>query len=306
MSPFTIPAYGNSFLRGINQKSLLFQIKKAIRKLGFKRPVNYSFLPSAALLVGKLDEELIIYHCVDEYAAFSDIELKPILEMEEVLLKKSDVVIVSADALYNSKIKHNQNTHLVRHGVDFRHFRKALDAETKIPAEIADLPRPVIGFFGLITDWVDVELMAKTAEHFSNGSLVVVGKTTTDVSRLEKLPNVHLLGRKPYSELSNYCKGFDVALNPYTVNELTISANPLKVREYLAAGLEVISTDIPEVAILDFCRIGKTHEDFIRQREEALKNPKSRVEISNSVKLESWEARVDELREIIANGENKE
>lgn len=300
MSPFTIPAYGNSFLRGINQRSLLFQIRKAMRQLGFKRPVNYSFLPSAALLAGKLDEDLIIYHCVDEYAAFSDIESKPILEMEESLLKKSDVVIVSADALYNSKIKHNQNTHLVRHGVDFTHFRKALDAETKIPAEIADLPHPVIGFFGLIADWVDVELMAKTARHFSNGSLVVVGKSTTDVSELEKLSNVYLLGRKPYSELPAYCKNFDVALNPFIVNELTISANPLKVREYLAAGLEVVSTDIPEVAILDFCRIGKSHEDFIRQVEAALKNPPPKTEISDSVKSESWEARVDELREIIA------
>jgi glycosyltransferase involved in cell wall biosynthesis len=304
MSPFTIPAYGHSFLRFVNQQSLLFQVRKAMRKLGFKRPVNYSFLPSAALLAGKLDEELIIYHCVDEYAAFSDIESQPILDMEETLLKKSDVVIVSADALYHSKIKHNVNTHLVRHGVDYAHFRKALDADTKIPEEIANLPHPVIGFFGLIADWVDVELMAKTAGHFSQGSLVVVGKTTTDVSELEKLPNVHLLGRKPYADLPNYCKGFDVALNPFIINELTISANPLKVREYLAAGLEVVSTDIPEVRILDFCRIGETHEGFIRQIEEALENPKSKIEISDSVKLESWEARVDELREIIAGSEN--
>lgn len=306
MSPFTIPAYGNGFLRFANQQSLLFQVRKAMRKLGFKRPVNYSFLPSAALLAGKLDEELIIYHCVDEYAAFSDIESKPILDLEETLLKKSDVVVVSAEALYQSKIKHNANTHLVRHGVDYAHFRKALDADTKIPVEIAELPHPVIGFFGLIADWVDIELMAKTARHFSQGSLVVVGKTTTDVSSLEKLPNVHLLGRKPYSDLPNYCKGFDVALNPFIVNELTISANPLKVREYLAAGLEVVSTDIPEVRILDYCRIGETHEDFIRQIKEALENPKSKQEISDSVKLESWEARVDELREIIANNKNQE
>lgn len=306
MSPFTIPAYGNGLLRRVNQQSLLFQVRKAMRKLGFKRPVNYSFLPSAALLAGKLDEDLIIYHCVDEYAAFSDIESQPILDMEQTLLKKSDVVVVSAAALYQSKIKHNANTHLVRHGVDYAHFRKALDADTKIPVEIADLPHPVIGFFGLIADWVDVELMAKTAKHFSGGSLVVVGKSTTDVSSLEQLPNVHLLGRKPYSDLPNYCKGFDVALNPFIVNELTISANPLKVREYLAAGLEVVSTDIPEVRILDYCRIGETHEDFIRQIEEVLKNPKPKAEISDSVKLESWEARVDELREIIAKSENKE
>jgi glycosyltransferase involved in cell wall biosynthesis len=303
MSPFTIPAYGNKVLRFINQQSLLFQVRKAMRKLGFKHSVNYSFLPSAALLAGKLDEDMIIYHCVDEYAAFSDIESKPILDLEEALLKKSDVVIVSADALYESKIKHNANTHLVRHGVDFTHFRKALDSDTKIPEEIVDLPHPVIGFFGLIADWVDIELMAKVARHFSHGSMVVVGKTTTDVSSLKKLPNVHLLGRKPYADLPRYCKGFDVALNPFVINELTISANPLKVREYLAAGLEVVSTDIPEVRRLDNCRIGETHEDYIRQIEEVLNNSKPRTQISDSVKSESWETRVDEVREILRGKE---
>jgi glycosyltransferase involved in cell wall biosynthesis len=145
--------------------------------------------------------------------------------------------------------------------------------------------------------------MAKAARHFSHGSLVVIGKTTTNVSILEKLPNVHLLGRKSYTDLPNYCKGFDVALNPFIINELTNSANPLKVREYLAAGLEVVSTDIPEVRILNYCRIGKTHDDFIRKIEEVLINPRPKIEISDSVRNESWEARVDELREIIKENE---
>ena len=129
----------------------------------------------------------------------------------------------------------------MRHGVDFEHFRKALDAETN-SRTIAHLPRPIIGFFGLIADWVDVDLMAHVAEHFSTGSFVVLGKATTDVSALSEMPNVHLLGRKPYADLPAYCKGFDVAMNPFRINDLTLNANPLKVREYLAAGLPVVST----------------------------------------------------------------
>ena len=101
-------------------------------------------------------------------------------------MRRSDLVIVSADRLYQSKAPFNPRTALVRHGVDYAHFRRALDAETVVPEEIAGLPRPVIGFFGLIADWVDVELMASVAERFSTGSLVALGKATTDVSSLER------------------------------------------------------------------------------------------------------------------------
>jgi len=152
-------------------------------------------------------------------------------------------------------------------------------------------------------------LIKKTAEHFKNGSLVLIGKIAVDAERkvkiLDNVPNIHFLGRKPYAELPSFCKGFDVALNPFAINDLTLAANPLKVREYLAAGLEVVSTAIPEVRILDYCRIGETHEDFISQIEQVLKNPKPKIEISESIKFESWEARVDELREIILTTETR-
>lgn len=306
MSPLTIPAYGQPLLRAINQRVLRFQIRRAMRKLGFKNPFNYVFLPSAAVLAGKLGEDFILYHCVDEYGAFSDISSETIARLEEELLKKSDLVIASAELLYQSKVKHNPRTVIVRHGVDYTHFSKALDENTKIPEEIANLPHPVIGFFGLVEDWVDVRLMAKVAEHFSHGSLVVLGKVKTDVSALEKLPNVHLLGRKPYQELPKYCKGFDVALNPFVINELTLNANPLKVREYLAAGLPVVSTAIPEVEILGQCRIGRDDEGFIREIEEALKENTTRAERSEAIKSESWDARVDEIREHIASLQSAE
>ncbi len=182
-----------------------------------------------------------------------------------------------------------------------------MDGATKIPAEIVNLPKPVIGFHGLLADWVDFELIKKTAEHFADGSVVLIGKITVDAERkikiLDGVKNIHFLGRKPYAELPAYCKGFDVALNPFEISELTLAANPLKVREYLAAGLEVVSTDIPEVRILDFCRIGETHDDFIRQIKESLKNPPPKEAVSDSIKAESWEARIDELREIIGKSQ---
>ena len=147
-------------------------------------------------------------------------------------------------------------------------------------------------------------MIKKTAEHFRDGSVVLIGKIAVDAERkikiLDGVSNIHFLGRKPYADLPAYCKGFDVALNPFAINDLTLAANPLKVREYLAAGLTVVSTDIPEVRILDDCLIGATPEEFINQIQSALENPKLRREISDRVRAESWEARVDELRNILA------
>lgn len=305
LNPLAIPSYGTEAVRKFNQKFLLRQVKKAMRKLNFEKPINMVFNPAAGLLAGKLNEEKLIYYCVDEYTAFTG-AASGLREIEEDLFRKSDLVVVSAEKLFESKKRFNENTHLIRHGTDWRHFRKALDNETEIPAEIKDLPKPVIGFHGLLADWVDFELIKKTAEHFKNGSVALIGKIAVDAERkiktLNGISNVHFLGRKPYQELPNYCKGFDVALNPFAINELTLAANPLKVREYLAAGLQVVSTDIPEVRILEHCLIGETDADFIEKIEYALANPKSMEEISDSIRQESWDAKVDELREIIQKG----
>jgi glycosyltransferase involved in cell wall biosynthesis len=158
------------------------------------------------------------------------------------------------------------------------------------------LPRPIIGYFGLISrDWVDVALMEQVARRFPSGSIVMLGKVAMDVSALARLPNVHLLGRKPYESLPAYCKGFDVAVIPFPINAATLNANPLKAREYLAAGLPVVSTAIPEVEVLGLCRIGSDVESFVRQLRTALKQPGPRRVQSDAVRDQSWAARLVEI-----------
>jgi glycosyltransferase involved in cell wall biosynthesis len=302
LNPLAIPAYGTEAVRTFNQRFLISQVKKAMRKLKFEKPVNMVFNPAAGLLAGKLGEDQLIYYCVDDYTEFTGAS-RGLKEIEQELFKKSDLVIVSAEKLFADKKKYNENTFIIRHGTDWRHFRTALDLQTPIPEEIKRLPKPIIGFHGLLADWVDFELIKKTGEHFNKGSVVLVGKIAVDAEQkvkiLKNVKNVHFLGRKPYEQLPAYCKGFDVSLNPFAINELTLAANPLKVREYLAAGLKVVSTDIPEVRILNHCLIGEDHQDFIGKVGEALENPGKREEISDSIKAESWEARIEELREIM-------
>jgi glycosyltransferase involved in cell wall biosynthesis len=300
-NPLAIPAYGRPAIRALNRRLLQLQVRRAMRQLGFRRPINWVFNPAAAVIAGAIGEETLIYHCVDEYMEFPGVSMRSLGELERKLLERADLVIVSADRLYQSKAPFNPHTVLVRHGVDHGHFRRALDPETQIPATIARLPRPIIGFFGLVADWVDVELMAEVARRFAHGSLVILGRATTDISALESLPNVHLLGRKPYAELPEYAKGFDVALMPFRVNELTLNANPLKVREYLAAGLPVVSTPIPEVDVLGLCRIAASPDEFIMHIEEALAEPGPSPARSEAIRHESWGARLDEIRGHLAS-----
>ncbi len=302
LNPLAVPAYGRPAVRSFNQRFLRRQVLKAMRKLGFEWPINMIFNPVAGLLARKLGEEKTIYYCVDEYTAFTGVS-GGLKQIEDDLFRTADLVVVSAEKLLRSKKPLNPNTHLIRHGTDWEHFRRALEPEMSIPSEIAGLPHPIIGFHGLLADWVDYELIKKTAERFSDGSVVLIGKIAVDAEEkvriLNGIPNVHFLGRKPYAELPAYCKGFDVAINPFVINELTLAANPLKVREYLAAGLMVVSTDIPEVRVLENCLVAGSHDEFNDMIEEALREKRSRIEISDSVRHESWEARVEELRGLL-------
>ncbi len=296
LNPLAAPFYGDVG-RALNRRLLRAQVLRAMRRLGFRRPITWAFLPGAAVVAGSLGEEWLIYYCVDEFSAFSGVSSRAMADLEADLLARSDLVVVTADRLYRSKASANPRTRLVRHGVDFDHFRRALDPATEIPAEIAHLPRPILGYFGLIAeDWIDLDLLAHLARRFPEASLVMLGKSTMDLSPLQALPNVHLLGRKPYQALPAYCRGFDVGLVPFPVSELTLNANPLKAREYIAAGLPVVSTAIPEVAVLPHCRIAADAEAFVLAVEAALADPATREQRSESMRSESWAARLDEVR----------
>jgi len=300
LNPIAIPAFGPQ-AQVVNRELLKLQIKLAMRRLGFKRPINWTFNPAAGILAGELGEEQLFYYCVDEYTVFDGVATDSMADIERRLLRRADLVICSATRLYDRKKLDNPRTVLVRHGVNYAHFRKATLPETVVPDEVKDLPRPVIGYFGLMgKDWIDIDLMVHVAQHFSSGSMVLLGKVTTDVSRLSALPNVHLLGRKEFSELPAYSKGFDVAILPFPISEVTLHANPLKVREYLAAGLPVVSTPIPEVEVLGLCRIAGEKEQFAREIEAALAEKGDRAARSERMKDQTWAGRVDEIRRHVA------
>jgi glycosyltransferase involved in cell wall biosynthesis len=265
-TPIVIPFHGSRVARWINRRFYRWSIRRAAAKLHFRKPITWTYAPSCAEVAGSLGERLIVYHCVDDFSKFTGAKKAGIAALERQLLDKSDLVVVSSNALLDSKRRSHPDTVFVPHGVDYDHFRKACSAETPVPEECRALRTPVIGFFGLVADWVDLSVFRYLASERPEWSLVLVGEIQTDVTSLRELPNIHLLGRRNYQALPAYSKAFSVAILPFVVSELTLAANPLKMREYLAAGLPVVATPLPEVKKLrHLLRLADTPQEFFRQ-----------------------------------------
>jgi glycosyltransferase involved in cell wall biosynthesis len=301
LQPVGLPFHASTIARWINRRVLRWSLRRACRRLGFRNPITWTFDPASAYIAGSLGEKTLVYHCVDEFSEFTGTDKEALLALERRLIERSDCVIVSSDRLFETKRKLHPNTHVVTHGVDVAHFRRACDPATAVPQEIRNLKKPVIGFFGLVADWVDLGLIRSIAQSRPNWNVVLIGKATTDLASIRDIPNIHILGPKPYASLPAYTKGFDVAILPFAINELTLAANPLKLREYLAAGLPVVATAIPEAEKLGHVlRIARNNAEFLAQIESILSSGKTgpQLAISNQMDSESWDHKVEELSRI--------
>lgn len=301
-SPIAIPFFGSAAARWVNRKALQWSLRRVCRKLSFRNPITWTFVPASAEVAGGLGEQTLVYHCVDEFSEFTGTDRTAILDLERRLMEKSNCVIVSSEPLFAKKRAHNKNTFLVTHGVDVAHFRRACDPKTEVPADIRAIPGTIIGFYGLIEDWVDLPLVAFLAKSRPDWHFVLIGKVATDLKPVENLNNVHILGRKPYAMLPAYAKAFDIAILPFMINELTLAANPLKLREYLAAGLPVVSAAIPEAERLSHVlRIARGPLEFLNQIQTIVGSGATGPQLSISLQMdsESWDAKVEQLSHIL-------
>jgi glycosyltransferase involved in cell wall biosynthesis len=297
-TPIVVPLPHSRLATALNRLILRLTLRALRRKLGMKQFQLWTFLPNAVDYVGKLGESLVVYYCVDEWSKFDYLDGARTADAERRLLGKADVVFAAAQSLVNDRLPHNPETHLARHGVDHALFAGALDEATPVPADLAALSSPVLGFYGTLQNWVDFELIAYLARRHPEWSIALIGEPRVDLTSLSGLSNVHLLGRKQHSELPAYCKGFSVGIIPYVLNERILHVNPLKLREYLSAGLPVVSVDLPEVTpYRGLCHVAKSYEEFERGVEAALgsDSPAQRRQRSEQMKPETWRERVSEL-----------
>jgi glycosyltransferase involved in cell wall biosynthesis len=305
-TPLVLPFPHSRLARSANAEILRATIWGLRKRLGIQDFELWTFLPNVGDYVGTLGEKLCVYYCIDEWSQFSYIDEAAMVRTEERLVDKADVVFASAASLADSKRARNPRTFLAPHGVDHALFATALDPATVVPEDVAALPHPVIGFYGTLQDWVDYQLIAWLAERHKDWSFALIGQVLADVGPLfkggAKQPNVHLFGRKPHAALPAACKGFDVGIIPYLLGERMKTVNPLKLREYLSAGLPVVSTAVPEVLrYAELCHVARDREEFERGIIRALGegSPEARRRRSASMAGETWAARVAQVRRTV-------
>ncbi len=304
MTPFVIPGATNPMAQWAHQRLLIAQIRRAIRAVrgSTAKPVQvWTFAPDVPFLTGAFDEECFVYYCTDDYRRFDNFNAAHIARAEDELLQRADLVITTSQELFESQRRHRPDAVLVRHGVDFEHFAGAWRSPPQRPNDLAEIPRPRFGFFGLIHHWVDVELITRIARLRPSYSFVLIGDCKVDVSSLRSLGNVHLLGRRSYAQLPAYCAAFDAAMLLFRDNAMTRSVNPVKMYEYLAAGLPVVSLPLPEAQRFgDAIRIVDTPEQFAGACDQLLAaGPPDRQAISRLVEKETWLSKTEQISDMI-------
>ena len=235
--------------------------------------VVWFYTPMALGFTHDLDAAAVVYDCMDELSAFAG--APPELQhFERELFKKSDVVFTGGQTLYEAKRSSHANVHAFPSSVDVAHFARARRIKS-VPADQAAIPSPRIGFFGVIDERMDYDLLRGVAAARPDWNLVLLGPTAkVDPAALPRAANIHYLGPKSYAELPNYIAGWDVAMLPFARNDATRYISPTKTPEYLAAGKPVVSTSIRDVVRpygqQGLARIADTVADFEAAVEAAL------------------------------------
>jgi glycosyltransferase involved in cell wall biosynthesis len=253
--------------------------------------------------LGHLDESMVVYDCMDELAQFRGASPE-LVKREQDLLKQADLIFCGGRRLHLAKSAYNRDCHFFGCGVDVEHFGQAMDRETVVPEDLRHLPRPIYGYYGVVDERLDYELLHQLARS-TTGSVVVIGPTAK--VRPEELPQhrrLHWLGRREYSQLPLYAKGFDVCLMPFALNEATEFINPTKALEYLAAGRPVVSTAIADVVSLfnDVVKVAPSREAFIALCSSQAENVSRHAQRAGLRRAEAstWDRLVGEIEGHIA------
>ena len=236
-----------------------------------------------------------IYDCMDHHEGFGGMP-QDLVDLEHVIMQQSDAVTVTSEWLHDWAKDRGIATSIVRNGCDFAHFA-VRPAHVYQPVD----SRRVIGYFGAIADWFDVDLVEKIALAFPDCEVLLVGADTVKAEKtLGKLPNVRMLGERPYTELPFYLHGFDVCLLPFQRIPLTLATNPVKVYEYLCAGKEVVCTDLPEINQFgNLVHKAADHDAFISAIRTSLERPggaDAQAARQQFAQEQTWQHRAQELQ----------
>ena len=304
-SPPMIPRF-SPLVRRLNRKMLLRSYNRLSVRYHIRDPILVAVYPSAVDLVTALDVHPKIYYCLDDWPELPGFNPDHWRTMENLLLDDVDGLVVTSRHLGRKKGRTFPSLHLP-HGVDFQHFGQNANGLAAVP-QLDEIKRPIVGFFGVIGKWVDIELIATLSKTLPDVSFVVIGGADVDTTAIMDRPNVYCLGPIPYAELPRYARYFNVGLIPFVTNELTRAVNPLKLMEYYALGLPVLATRLPELEeVAGPVYLASTQAEFCAQLKKILASgPHSRSsEAIEVARQNTWDQRVEDLSMFVEDLEQK-
>ena len=318
LTPPPLLPFGNMRpgLNRANQAILARYIRWAMKRLEFAEDaILWAYLPTAVALLDRFAERkrrdgpqrpgwpgLVVYHCVDEHSAFPGFVSPDVVAgYDNELTRRADLVITTSENLRRSRETLNPHTYTVVNAADVELFNRALDPAVPVPADLAAIPIPRLAVVGLHDSRLDVAALEELAKADPAWQIVLIGPVKAgqvDEGLLRGYPNIHLLGEKPRAELPGYLKGVSVALIPYKTNALTQNIFPLKLFEYLAAGVPVVVGGLPELGKFQgVISVAESPRDYPRlvQEEMSRDGQTARAERIALAGENTWEHRVEEI-----------
>jgi glycosyltransferase involved in cell wall biosynthesis len=305
INPFCLPFGRLAAVRAMNAGAVAHAIRSAAARLAYRSPVLITTLPTAAEMVGACGERVSIYYCVDDFTRWPGMDGRLLCDLEAKLLAKVDLVVAASTKLQQTRSNGRRPTRLLTHGVDVEHFASV----GRVPPAlaVADIRGPVVGYFGLVDERCDLGLIAELARRLGDVTFLLIGPWRVRPDPVSALENVRIVGGVPYDELPAYLAPVSVLLLPYLRDELAESLNPLKLKEYLATGLPVVATDLPEVRALSrFVTIVNEPGECAEAIRRALSGSRPAApELKEFLAGESWDAKAEQFAAAITEVEGE-
>jgi len=294
--------------RRLNARFNASMLRRRLKRLGVDDPIVWVYSPDAVSVVDHLGFERVVFDAVDDYPAqpYYRRHLRGIEDDQMRIARRAAVIFTSARKLQAQFSQYNSHCYYMGNAADVEHFSTPSVAAE--PNELAHIPHPRVGFVGALDDYkVDADLLRAVAELQPTWQFVLIGPEgvagkSSRASALRELPNVHMLGARPHSDLPAYLSGMDACIIPYRLNRYTESCFPLKFFEFLAAGKAVVSTPLPELLpYASLARLAATAEEFVRALEAALRedSPELREARLAIARENTWGAKADRMQRIV-------
>lgn len=294
VAPLILPFPASPLAMRLNGRLLQKRLTPLLDAAKMTRPILWASLPTAIAAVNQLGERAIVYYCGDDFSALEGVDHRSVTKLEAQIASRADLIIAASVSLASRF--HPNKTIYIPHGVNAGLFSTPSQRAPDLP-----MGRPIAGYYGSIADWVDLDAVAAAACELPNWDFVFIGQVKTDLRPVAKLSNIRFLGPRPHSVLPSYSQHWTVSLIPFRNTPQIRACNPLKLREYLAAGRPIASSiDFPALApYRAHLSVASSREHLSAAILEASRNDDGASRRQASVEQESWAARAAQITQAL-------